>query len=168
VISRLRSPKRSASASRSRGSTVHARIAGPHGRRAALVADGVVELRGSRADQDVRRRSGQIGEVHPRLSDRKIRIAVDAADQVVGLALGRDRVRLHRGQPITVGEDQVLVGPGPGGVRKLADGQRSARQHQLALLAPNRVAIDVNVVERVVLAQGLLLVEREQQRTVVP
>ena len=57
------------------------------GRRLAVGVERVVELVGRRAGHDVG--VGRLAEVDARLADRQLRLAVDAADQVVRRALRR-------------------------------------------------------------------------------
>ncbi len=141
----------------------------PDGVRAGLAArigvERVVELGGRRRGHDVR--IGLLAEVDARLGDRQPRLAVDAADEVVGRAGRRDRVDRDGRDPVAVGVDELLLGPGAVRAEQL-DVQLARGQHDLALLVLDLVAVDVDVGEAVVAAEVLLLPERRQQRPVVP
>ena len=111
-----------------------------------------------------------LAEVDPRLRDvrrparghrRKV------TDPQLGLALAGDRVHRHHREPDAVRVDDLLVDPAPC-LRVAVDRQLAAREHHLAHGPVDQVAVGVDVVEVVVLAHGLELVERRLERPVVP
>ena len=124
----------------------------------------VIEFRLVRVDDDVVAR--ELAEVDPGLVDLGFANRRDVADRKERLARavdGSDR-RRHGSEPVR--EDEVPVEPAlrwKAVGRELARGEKDGR-----FLTAYLVAIDVHVVERVVLAEPLQLRERGQQRAVIP
>ena len=128
----------------------------------------VVELGLARANHDIV--VVALAEVDAGLGDlghagRRDRRQV--TDPELGLPFGGDLVDRDHGNADAVRVDDPLVDPAVR-VRVLGDRQLAGREHHLAQRAVDDVAIGVDVVEVVVLADGLQLVERGLQRPVVP
>ena len=111
---------------------------------------------------------GQFAEVDRRLGHRQIdrRHRRDVADEERRQALARDLVDGTERQPVAVGEGQVLVDPVAAGQR--VGVQLARRQHDLAVLAVDPVAVVVDGDEVVVGADLLDLAEGVLQRLVIP
>ncbi len=131
-------------------------------------ADGVVELVLLCPDNDVG--ALPLAEVDPRLRDGRGALARDrrqVADDEARLALGRDLVDRDHRDADPVGVRHPLVDPARG-ARILRKVEFANRQHHLAGVVTELVAIGVDVGEVVVLADGLELVQRVAERAVVP
>ncbi len=126
----------------------------------------VVELVLARPDDDVVGR--QLAVVDARLVDLRLAHRRYVLEHESRTALGPDRAdrRHHRAEAVRVVE--VLVHPGLRRHGERARRELAGRQHDRGLVAVDDVAIHVDVVERVVLAQGLELLVRREQRAVVP
>ncbi len=111
---------------------------------------------------------GDLAEVDGRLVDRQLAMRRDVADHVNGQALAVDRVHGAGGDPITVCVLQVLVDPVLGGVGQLVEIELPRADLQRRGLVVDRVSIDSDVVERVVGADGLLLLVCVFERRKIP
>ncbi len=131
-----------------------------------LIARRVVELLRARAHEHV---------VVPRLPvvDRRSRDpgqscarGRDVLQKELREPLGADPVDRARHEPVAVRVGQMLVDEAP--ARQEAVGELAGRQHDLAVLAVDGVAIHVHVEELVVGADLLKLAVRHEQRPIVP
>ena len=135
---------------------------------ALALAGRIVELRLARPGDDVFARL--LAEVDARFGDLGRAVARDrrqVADEEPRLALVGDLVDRHHRGADAVGVDDPLVDE-PGRPRVLGEVQLAGRQHHLALDVVDDVAVGVDVVEVVVAADGLELVERVPERSVIP
>jgi len=132
-----------------------------------LVARGVVQLLGAGAHDDVL--VGELAEedLGPRdLRERVGRHGRDVLGEEVGQSLGRHPVHGAHDDAVAVREGQALVDPARG--LQVLVGKLPRREHQLAVLAVQRVAVVVDVHELVVGPDLLELTVRAQQRPVIP
>ena len=131
-----------------------------------LIARRIVELLRARAHEHVvvprlpvvDRRARDPGQSCPR--------GGDVLQKELGEPLGADPVDRARHEPIAVRIGQVLVDEAP--ARQEAVGELTGRQHDLAVLTVDGVAIDVDVEELVVGADLLKLAIGHEQRPIVP
>ena len=139
------------------------------GRRGVVAFAGrIVELGLLRADDHVVRRP--LPEVDARLGDgrrARDRLRRQVPDEQPRLALVGHLVDRHHRRADPVGVDDPLVDPARG-ARVLVDGQLARGQHDLALDVVDDVPVRVDVVEGVVAAHRLELVEGVLQGPVVP
>ncbi len=143
----------------------HAAFAGVRGED-VVVAARIIELLGPRPHEHVIGR--QLAEVDRRLRHVEIHRGRrrEIADEEHREPFGRDFVDRPEGQAVSVGERQVLVDPGA--ARQALRVQLAGRQHDLPVLAVDRVAVVVDGDKVVVGSDLLQLAERVEQRTVVP
>ena len=131
-----------------------------------VVTLGVVELARLGLDDGVLVR--QLAEIQARLGDRQVHGGHrrQVADEEHRQALAGHLVDRTEGQAVAVGERQPLVDPGAVGQRRRI--QLARRQHHLAQLAVDLVAVVVHRGEVVVGADLLDLAEGLEQRLVIP
>ncbi len=109
---------------------------------------------------------GELAEVDARLLDLRLALRRDVLHQQVRASLGRDAAHRREHRAVAMREHEVAVHP-----RRLREAgalQLACGEHHRYLATADLVAVHVDVVERVVLAQRLERVERGQQRPVVP
>ena len=111
---------------------------------------------------------GQLAEVDRRLRDLERAGRRYIADHVGGQPLADDRVHGACGGAIAVCVPEVDVHPVLCGGREFRGVHLSRADLELLILTVDHVAVDVDVVEGVVRADGLLLLIRLLQRDVVP
>ena len=116
----------------------------------------VVELVLAGVDDDVVR--GQLAVVQARLIDSRLANRWDVFDRHERPALAADGADRRRDGTDPMSEHEVPVDPGL--LRQAVRRELAGREHDRRLLPADLVAIDVDVVERVVLAERLELVVR--------
>ena len=126
----------------------------------------VVELVLARVDDDVVVRS--LAEVDARLHDIEDSRWRQPLNEVVGQALLSYFVHGHHCQAESVRELQPLVHPASRVLGQAILVQLPSSQHHLPYLAVDDVAVDIDIEEIVAGPERLSLVQRGQQRAVVP
>ncbi len=136
------------------------------GRKDVVVALRVVELLGLRANEDIVVRPFPV--VERRLVQREVhgRFGRQVLDEQDGQPLLRDLVHGPQRHAVAMGEDEPLVDPVP--ARQAVGVQLAGRQHYLAKLPVDLIAIVVDRHEVVVRPDLLDLPERVEQWLVIP
>ena len=111
---------------------------------------------------------GEFSEVDLGLRQRQLSGRRKILEMKFREPIGGNQLNRRHGDTIAVGVDQLAVDPGLRLLVETVCNQFACRKHHLAHGAVNFVAVNVDVVERIVLAQSLHLVVGFEQRAIVP
>src|SRR6266542_2501511 len=135
-------------------------------RRRVVLLLRVVELVLARAHDHVIAR--ELAVIDPRLVDLRLADRRDVLQHELRPALDADAADRGHDRAESMRVVEVAVHPGLRRLRQLARRELAGREHDRGLVAVDDVAVDVDVVERVVLTEGLALLVGREQRPVVP